>query len=143
MRSRHVTWRANIHATSVEELDRQHRELFRRINLLLDALDTDEADDAVRNMMAFLEKYMGEHFACEEDEMDARRCAGCQLNVAEHHRFARVYGQLRKRLARDGVTQGLTIDLKQLLLTWTDTHVPRVDAMLRDAGPRAPERVTA
>jgi hemerythrin len=128
-----VQWRAEVHATSIEELDAQHRELFRRINVLLDALETDGSDDAVRNMMGYLEKYMSEHFACEENAMDARRCAACKLNLVEHVRFARNYGQLRRRLARDGVTRGLTTDLRQLLLAWARVHVPRVDVQLRDA----------
>lgn len=127
-----VQWTAAEHGTGITELDDQHRELFRRINLLLVAVGTESEDDAVRNMLGFLTKYMSRHFQCEEGHMVSRRCRGCTLNAEQHMRFASACASLCDRVAAQGVTGALATDLRHLLVGWANGHIPQVDVMLRD-----------
>ena len=50
----------------LEEIDNQHRELFRRMETLLEACVAGKAAEEVIGMLAFLDDYVAVHFRTEE-----------------------------------------------------------------------------
>jgi hemerythrin len=60
-----VAWTEEL-ATGIEVIDDQHKELFRRIDGLLEACKAGKGREAVAGVLAFLENYVVEHFAAEE-----------------------------------------------------------------------------
>lgn len=73
-------------SVGVEEIDGQHRELFRRAGRLLDGIrrgDPEEIDELVE----YLHRYAISHFGAEEAAMRETRYPGYARHKAEHDRF--------------------------------------------------------
>ena len=59
----HMKWSEKLFGTGIPEVDEQHKELFSRVNALLDACSRGDGAAAVRSTLEFLEGYMEQHFA--------------------------------------------------------------------------------
>src|SRR5512138_2461518 len=73
-------------SVGVEEIDDQHRELFRRAASLLDGIHKGEPEE-LGALIDFLYQYAVEHFGAEEEHMRRTRFPGYQRHKAEHDRF--------------------------------------------------------
>lgn len=60
-----IQWRKS-YEIGVEEIDSQHKELFKRIRDLLDACSQNKGRQEVSKMIDFLEEYVDIHFTSEE-----------------------------------------------------------------------------
>ena len=63
-----IEWTEDL-ATGVPEIDAQHKELFSRINRLLEACNQGQGRAEVGKTLAFLEEYVLIHFSTEEKIM--------------------------------------------------------------------------
>ena len=52
-----IEWTADL-ATGVDEIDNQHKELFQRINNLLEACNHGKGKEEVKKVISFLEDYV-------------------------------------------------------------------------------------
>jgi len=80
--------------TGVERVDQQHRELFRRVNLLFDH----EQGTDVKETLKFVGDYVMQHFADEEALQVASRYPGLQEHKRLHTDFIRIFLDLKDRL---------------------------------------------
>jgi hemerythrin len=142
---RRVEWTARL-SVGVADLDEQHKELYRRVDLFLRALVEKRARDELRPLVAYLEQYICEHFAAEQQLMELSGYAVLGDHMVEHHWFEEEFRLLVERLDQDGVTFGLARDLVGLLVGWLDTHLQTTDRLfgtylaqhrLRGSGPSA------
>lgn len=127
-----IRWNPRRHGTGIAFLDDQHRELFRRIDLLRTGLADGQSREAVLNMLDYLDLYVTEHFACEEREMIRRRCRTCTRNTSEHLQFAQELKRVSRVFSGGADLDSLSHQLDQLLVHWIDTHVAQVDVALRE-----------
>src|SRR5512138_2619963 len=74
-------------SVGVEEIDAQHRELFRRAARLLEGIQGGEPEE-LGQLIDFLYRYAVEHFGAEEEHMRRTRFPGYLRHKAEHDRFA-------------------------------------------------------
>lgn len=115
-------------AVGIEEIDDQHRELFRRARQLVDGIrrgDPAEIDELVE----YLHRYAVTHFGAEEAAMREARYPGYARHKAEHDRF--IADLLELSAENDeagGVFVAVKIDL--WLSGWLRDHVSKVDAEL-------------
>ena len=63
-----IEWSLDL-ATGVDEIDKQHKELFQRINNLLEACNHGKGKEEVKKVIWFLEDYVITHFSEEERYM--------------------------------------------------------------------------
>jgi hemerythrin len=98
---RRVEWTARL-SVGVPYLDEQHKELYRRVDLFLRALVEKRARDDLRPLVAYLEEYVCEHFAAEQQMMELSGYAALGDHMVEHHRFEEEYRVLVERLERGG-----------------------------------------
>ena len=61
-----LKWRAELN-TGLDWQDKQHRQIFKKIDKLLDAMQQNEGACVVKELIAFLGKYTQSHF-CEKEE---------------------------------------------------------------------------
>lgn len=107
----------------VAPIDRQHQELFERINALVDACQAGRCQDEVTTLLAFLQNYVQVHFAEEEALMRRRGFPGLDEQLLEHAAFSRHLQALVQSFATQGFTSPLLNDLNATLIDWLYDHV--------------------
>lgn len=123
-----LQWTSTL-SVGVEEIDEQHRELFRRVDRLLDAVLHQDRTE-VGKLLAFLDAFAVEHFAAEERLMAEAAYPDAERHVLEHREFKRRLEALDADFAGHGATAALVFTLEQLLVGWLRDHVYFTDVAL-------------
>lgn len=123
-----LIWVQNL-ATGIDWQDRQHRALFNSINALLDAMNASRGNEELNGLFKLLDKYIGEHFAEEEWEMETRCYPEKNYHRVEHARFIRNMVKLREECSVNA-SPGVAADAQRLLADWFYDHVVNVDKKL-------------
>ncbi len=116
--------------TGVEEIDEQHRELFRRIAQLLEASRSRSSRAEVVRLLEFLDGYVIEHFAAEERLMQLSHYPNVDGHREEHRRFVKELEALRKELDAEGPTPLFVIRVGNRVTEWLREHIYRTDRMV-------------
>lgn len=123
-----IEWKDNL-ATGINEIDAQHKELFKRINLLFEACSKNKGRAEVGNLMKFLEEYVVIHFDTEEKYMIRFNYPEYSSHKEEHSNFTRDLLDLKKQF--DVSTETLTLlKLNRKLVDWLRNHIGDVDRKL-------------
>lgn len=123
---RKVEWTPAL-AVGVDEIDEQHKELYRRVNVFLAALAEKRAAPELEPLVRYLREYVREHFGEEQRLMEFSFYPGLGEHLAEHHRFEAEYDALAAELSRTGPTYGLAKRLLALLVDWLNDHLGTTD----------------
>jgi hemerythrin len=116
-------------SVGVEEIDAQHRELFRRAAKLLEGIDEGQAEE-LGGLVDFLHEYAVEHFGAEEDRMRRTRYRGYARHKAEHDRFISDLLALAREQERKGASAFMALKASHWLTQWLRDHVSGTDAEL-------------
>lgn len=110
-------------------IDRQHQELFRRFESLVEALARGERAE-VEPLFEFLGSYVVEHFADEERLMAEASYPELDVHRAAHEAFRKEFSELVKDYERKGPTPLVALTLHNWLSDWLRRHVTTVDQRL-------------
>lgn len=124
-----ILWTPDL-ATKVDEIDSQHRELFKRINDLLDACNQGRGKEEVQKVIRFLEEYVVTHFCEEEKYMEKYNYPGYKDHKAQHKEFAENFSQLKKQFDSEGPGVHIVISTNHIVVDWLRTHIRKVDKAL-------------
>lgn len=116
-------------SVGVEEIDAQHRELFRRAARLLEGIRSGEPEE-LGQLVEFLHRYAVEHFGAEEEHMRRTRFPGYVRHKAEHDRFISDLLALAREHERSGAGAFMSLKVNQWLTQWLREHVSGTDAEL-------------
>lgn len=116
-------------AVGVDEIDDQHRELFRRASRLLEGLKKGEPEE-IGALIEFLYEYAVTHFGAEEDFMREARYPGYVRHKAEHDRFISDLLALASEHDRKGAGAFMALKVNHWLVQWLKEHVSGTDAEL-------------
>ena len=116
-------------AVGVEEIDAQHRELFRRAARLLDGLHRGEPEE-IGELVGYLHRYAVTHFGAEESAMREARYPGYARHKAEHDRFIADLLVVAADQEREGGGAFLAVRIDHWLQGWLRQHVSGTDAEL-------------
>ncbi len=114
----------------VAAIDDQHRELFRRVDRLLEAMRDKRGDGEVARLLEFLSEYVVSHFAAEEALMEERGYPDVEGHRAEHRRFLEELRVLRGEHAADGATTLLAVHVTNRVTAWLRSHIYGTDRRL-------------
>jgi hemerythrin len=124
------------YAIGIEEIDRQHRELLERMELVRDYMRRGQSRDAISDTLRFLETYIVEHFATEVKYMQRYHYPGILQHKAEHETFLKDFGTLKEKFtaaqAQGDITPLLIIDIVRRLNDWFSNHIATVDRKMGD-----------
>jgi hemerythrin len=123
-----LNWSSTL-ALGVPELDAQHRELFIRVDKLLDSMLRGDRTEAAQ-LAAFLREHVVLHFAAEEQLMKDLGYADLKAHIAEHDAFAASMLELSSALGEHGATAELVLRLEREAVAWLRDHVYVADAAL-------------
>ncbi len=116
-------------SVGVEEIDDQHRELFRRATRLLEGLRRGEPEE-IGDLVDFLHEYAVTHFGAEEALMRTTRYSGYLRHKAEHDRFISDLIALGRELTQRGPGAFFALKVNHWLVEWLKDHVSGTDAEL-------------
>jgi len=123
-----LQWTSTL-SVGVPEIDEQHRELFRRVDRLLDAVLHHDRSE-VGQLLAYLQGFVVEHFAAEERLMAEVEYPEAERHVREHRDFAAALAELGAEFAATGATAGVVFKLEQQTVGWLRDHVYFTDVAL-------------
>ncbi|MFO0583822.1 MAG: hemerythrin family protein [Anaeromyxobacter sp.] len=118
-------WSAAL-AVGVDDIDEQHRELFRRAGELVVALKGGRRTD-VGALVEYLGEYADRHFAAEEALMRETAYPGLERHRARHEEFRADLRRYVGEYERKGATPLVTLTLHNWLSDWLRGHVSTAD----------------
>ena len=114
-------------AVGVTEIDRQHQELFRRVNHLYTAIHQGKGRSEVGKVIAFLEDYIHSHFDSEEKHMSRHGYPDFPAHKKLHEAFKEDFSRFKASLDARGVTSSLVIQVNRRVSDWLVDHIGKVD----------------
>ncbi len=111
------------YAVGPDTLDRQHRELFRRMKRLWEQLDVDASKDLVDELLRFLFVYVDIHFSQEEQLMALHEYPGLDEHRQAHAAFVQRVEQFMSE-ERNRYSQE---ELRSLVVSWISDHILQAD----------------
>ena len=128
-----VKWSKGL-VTGVDEIDSQHKELFMRINKLLETGEQNHDKEKIKETIRYLEGYVKIHFGTEEKYMTKYNYPGSTSHKAEHEKFAKDFKELIGKF--EGFDYKLSSeiimmsDTEKLLGDWWTNHITKTDRAL-------------
>lgn len=126
-----VEWTTDL-ATGVDEIDGQHKEIFSRINKLLEASRQGKGRQAVAGTIDFLEDYVKTHFKAEEQLQKSVAYPEYNAHKAMHTKFLMDVADLKKAFEEKGPTLSMAIEVNQVVVEWLINHIKKVDKKLAE-----------
>jgi hemerythrin len=124
-----VQWTNDL-ATDVKEIDDQHKELFRRVDSLVEACRGGKGREEVSKIVQFLAEYVTLHFGAEERYMGKFGYTNAAGHMAQHAQFVKTFLRLRERMLIEGAGAHLIEDLNTLVVDWLKSHIKYSDKAL-------------
>lgn len=104
-------------------IDAQHKELFSKINTLLEAMIEEDAEDMVEDMVYFFKHYMEEHLRYEENFLADIGYPETAEHAAAHGAFVDKYYEFKKRLDQADDKNKMVMEIENFMGTWLTEHI--------------------
>jgi hemerythrin len=124
-----ILWTPKL-AVGVEQIDEEHKQLFDRVNELLEAMQQGKAREQMQPLLGFLSDYVDAHFGGEQRLMQKHRYPAAAEHLSQHAFFVSEFTSLATEVHKSGPTALLTIKLNKLLCDWLREHVSSTDKKL-------------
>jgi hemerythrin-like metal-binding protein len=118
------TW-SEEYSVGIQSIDNQHKELFKLLNKLLEAMKQGQASNVTTEIIMDLEKYAIIHFQKEEFFFHRFNFSGADEHILEHQHFIQKVASLKTELKSGKIV--ITFDLLNFLKEWIDHHIQKVD----------------
>ncbi len=124
-----VVWTQDL-AVGVKAIDEQHKEIFKRVDGLLEACRSGKGKEAVEETLDFMEDYLVRHFTAEENIQLHYAYPDYYAHKKEHEGFIRDVGALRKKFKREGTSLMMAAEMSAALVDWLVKHIKKSDMEL-------------
>ena len=108
-------------------LDQEHQRLLAQVNVLVNAIVSDEGSAVIKPVIEFLDTYINEHFADEEQYMRDNKYPDTDAHIALHHQFKEQYAELKQKIESQGPSEYILIDIENKLTRWWIEHIGTQD----------------
>jgi len=124
-----IEWTKDLQV-GVETIDEQHRELFKRINDLAEAMWEGRGKEESVKVMDFLGDYVVTHFSTEEGYMSSQEYPEYAAHKRIHDKFVEDFNKLRKQFDSGDVTSDMVIKVLDETCDWLKGHIKGTDKKL-------------
>lgn len=124
-----INWTEDLRV-GVDTIDNQHKELFNRINNLLDACTHGKGSEEVKRTLNFLSDYVITHFGTEERLMARYNYPDYASHKEKHEKFNKEFAELKMRIQKEATGLLTTLGTNHLLIDWWLNHIGKVDKEL-------------
>jgi hemerythrin len=128
-----TSWDSRLE-TGHPHIDEEHREVFRQLASLNEAIEKGAGRERVVELIGFLHKYAAGHFAREEAYMRRINCPAIADNQAAHRQFLGKLGNWLSLLMISGTPASVIRDVHRESIDWVTTHIADVDCRMRGCG---------
>lgn len=131
MESTFMVW-DDSYLTGIDVIDRQHKEIWRILNLAYDAKELDYSPKGIKLIIELLIEYALTHFDTEEKYMLSKHYAAIDEHVREHQDF---WAKLKPLTAKALDNKDLSgEEVVSFIKYWITDHVLITDMKLKGAG---------
>jgi hemerythrin len=120
-------WMETKLTLGLPEIDQQHKELFKRMDTLLEAMKAGKGCDEIIPLIQFLEDYVVVHFETEQKHMTQYKYPGLFEHQREHDEFVQKYLEAKRSFKQDGSCSAWVIRFQYLLRDWIKKHIAEQD----------------
>ncbi|OHB34355.1 MAG: hemerythrin [Planctomycetes bacterium GWA2_40_7] len=124
-----IEWTQDL-ATGIDWQDNQHKELFKKIDSLMESMKVGKGKEEVENILNFLADYVVFHFGNEEKAMEKFSYTEYSRHRAEHTKFTNDFSGLKKQVETAASPSILVIQIQRLVVDWLKNHIGKVDKSL-------------
>ena len=124
-----LKWRDDF-AVGVKEIDDQHKELFNRINSLLEAMTQGKGQQVMDETFKFLQNYTRDHFRNEERLMTQYKYPEIDDHKSKHEAYTKQIKEMQSKVQAQQVSAAFTIEVQRFLTNWWTNHINNVDKKL-------------
>lgn len=124
-----IEWTEDL-AVGSEQIDKQHKELFKMINQMLEACTQGKGKEVLNEMIGFLEEYVVTHFGTEENLMRLYNYPDYNTHKSHHEQFINSFGELKKELTVTGPGTHIVVMTNRIVVNWLNSHIRNVDKLL-------------
>lgn len=110
-----------------EEIDAQHRELIKRIDLLAQHILQKRGREKIHNTLRFMTDYGDIHFSTEEKHMARLGYPGFEEHKKQHERFKGITEKMKMELDSKDDSEYLASSVQRFLIDWLILHIKRED----------------
>jgi len=123
-----MTWEWDCRLeTKIDEIDTQHKELFKRIDALELALYKGKATAELIKLMEYIESYVSEHFNLEEKIMLENFFPDFSAHVHAHEEFRKYSERVLNDFKCKGPDTYLAINIDKEMRKWWQNHILKMD----------------
>jgi hemerythrin len=122
-----ITWDDSTMSVGNDELDKQHKTLVEKINELNEAAKQGAAETKMEEMINFLADYAIKHFNYEEDYFKGKQFPEAAQHCEMHKTFLEEVTKVKQKMADEGVSSALVIQVSNFVADWVVTHIKKAD----------------
>lgn len=123
-----IAWKQSL-SVGIEEIDAQHRELFRRADRFLESIGKASRQD-VGILLSYLRLYAVAHFGAEEAWMREVNYPGYEAHKLEHDGFVKDILRFSEEHEKRGGPGLEPMRVATTVTTWLEKHVSQTDTEL-------------
>lgn len=124
-----IEWTEDL-SVGVAVIDNQHKELFTKVNQLLDACNQGKGKESIGEIIKFLGEYVVEHFSYEEEYMKKFNYPQFANHKENHAQFIKDFLELKNKFETDGAQSYIVIMVNRVVVNWLISHIRNVDKSL-------------
>lgn len=121
-----MTWTKEEFGTNVNAHDAEHREIFRLVNELGDAVGAGDRTSVGKQLDALI-AYVAQHFAAEEANFAKHGYPAAAAHKAEHDKLVATCLDLQKKFHAGEAD--VTGETATFVVDWLKTHIPNIDKL--------------
>ncbi len=115
----------------LEDIDNQHKELFKRIDKLLLAMYDGKEKSELYQLGKFMIEYIEDHFSDEEELMLRIHYSDSRKHINEHKEFIKIYNVFKDEIANKGASIYLANRMLKELRKWWEHHILKSDMLFK------------
>jgi hemerythrin len=127
----YLEWDNNLNI-GIQEIDEQHKELFKCLNQLLVSMKDGQGKSEVIKTLNFLEDYVYKHFEDEENIQKKYNYPKYNEQHNQHEQFKEELKKLRESFQKQGTSTILALNVQKNIVTWCKNHIMILDKELGD-----------
>lgn len=113
--------------TGIENIDSQHKELFKYLDKFLSAMKDGKGKQEIESALNFLEEYVIKHFKYEEEIQKKYGYPKSKEQSSQHEYFKNQLKQLRVEFDKTGESVLLALNVQNKITDWVKNHIFTLD----------------
>ncbi len=124
-----IAWTPDL-SVGLDQIDDQHKELFKKLDQLLEACNQGKGRVIIEELLRFLGDYVVTHFGTEEVYMDRFAYPETADHKRQHAAFIKQFVELKETFEKEGPGIHIVILTNRTVVAWLNTHIRNTDTKL-------------